>query len=115
MSQSQPQQTSPFLVEFTGALERALAFATTGSGRVLHKGVMDGTYLSKGILATGFPAVNRYLYCRPSPMEKYTVNPSFWPSIRRHGHIEPITGATGCLEKHYSIEASTVGLNCLCQ
>ena len=97
----------PHLVEFTSSLERALAYATTGNGKVLHRSTMGPLLLSKGILRHGFPALDSSFWVR-SPAEEYRMSPSHWPVTLRTGEVRPLSSALNGLKYHYHHEAAMV-------
>lgn len=47
---------SPFYVEMVSILERTFNFAHTGSSKVLIRSLMDGLWISQGIITDGYPA-----------------------------------------------------------
>lgn len=93
---------NPFFVEFTSILERTLVFATTGSGRVLHRSTMMPTLLAKGLMSTGYPALSHKLYSRPTPDAGYGVVAGYWPEITVNGYPQPASSTFNGLRFHYN-------------
>lgn len=81
---------SPFYVEMVAVLERTLNFMHTGSTKVLMRSLMDGLWLSQGIVVDGFPAFHPRLaglLSLESPQSPLDVIQSVWP---RHSLGEPM-------------------------
>jgi hypothetical protein len=57
--QNSKDTPSPYTVETIAALERTLAYAYTGSAKVISRAVMEPLFLSRGLLETGFPTLNQ--------------------------------------------------------
>lgn len=104
------ENPNPFFVELVSTLERALAYATTGNGRVLHRGTMEGTFLSKGLLTTGYPGLDRKLYRRPDASKPYGVFPEHWPVSKKGGEntAKPESSTANGLTYHFNKEAALV-------
>jgi hypothetical protein len=101
---SPPPPPNPYFVEFTSILERTLAFAMTGSGKVLHRGTMAPTLLSKGLVSHAFPALHRKLWSRPDDKVSYGLMAQNWPTIEKNGFPQPVTSTLNGLKFHYSLE-----------
>jgi len=103
--------SNPIVVEFTSALERALVYAMTGSGRALHRATMEPLLLSTGILTTGYPALVEDIWSRgPSYTGKYGVIASSWPCANIAKPLEPASSALNGLRYHLGNEAGLVGI-----
>jgi len=75
---------SPYVLELTCALERAVAFAFGGNPKVLAKGVMDPLWLSQGIIENGMPTLRKISdstsnLTMTSPI---TIRARMWPMVR---------------------------------
>jgi hypothetical protein len=75
----------PHLLEFTSALERALAYAMSGNARVLSKGVMEPLWISRALLDVGMPMIRRvYNYGTDITLsDPVTILTSCWPLDKR--------------------------------
>lgn len=79
-----------YLIEVIAGLERVLAYAYTGSARVLMKGLMNPLWLTRGLVLHGFPSINKkiiQLSIHPENGQvSVTVNPRYWP-VDEHGMV----------------------------
>lgn len=89
-----------FRVELIAALERCLAYAFTGSSRVLMKSAMDQLWLSKGILATGFPSLNNKIVALGAENHPQ-VHVHLWPTTGSEDYPYPASCASRAVEFNF--------------
>jgi len=97
---------NPYLVEMTGALERALVYATTGSGRALHRATMGPLLLTQGILRTGFPALHKKIWRQKG--QDWGMWGAYWPEEHVANTLVPASSVFAGLRYHYNEEAANV-------
>lgn len=74
------RQVGPYVLEFSSALERALAYAHTGNVKVLSSGVMKPLFLARAMVEMGMPTIIRGVYELPFlGATPFVVNPHAWP------------------------------------
>ena len=72
----------PYVLEFTSALERALAYAHTGNVKVLSSAVMKPLFLARGMVELGMPTIMKGIYELPfQGATPFVVNAHAWPLI----------------------------------
>jgi hypothetical protein len=102
---------SPYIIEVTSMLERALNFAHTGNTRVLTRNLMDYSWLSLGCIIDGFPALSsRMMFLDnilTSSLEQ-TPNLLGWPL--QGGTNIPLTASQSTLEYNYGTDFYAVRL-----
>ncbi|KAF8312610.1 uncharacterized protein EI90DRAFT_3022931 [Cantharellus anzutake] len=83
----------PYHLEVIASLERAVAFAHSGSGKVLSTSLMDPLWLSLGLGTTGFPSLNpeimRFEPHAPNGMVPLTIFSEAWPRNKRQSNPGP--------------------------
>jgi hypothetical protein len=102
-----PGRHNPYFVELASSLERALAFATTGNAKLLHRGTMEPLFLSTGIISNGFPAIHRDVWRRQGT-NSYSMHPRHWPTKQREGFAEPVLSSLTGLTYYYGKETAYV-------
>jgi len=101
---------NPFNIEVVSMLERALAFNTTGNAKCIHRGTMFPSFIGKGIVDRGHPAIHRDLLARSEGDTSYTVHLEYWPTVKHGGYTQPLLSSRNGLIFHYSIASYLVRL-----
>ena len=74
------KQVLPYILEFTSALERTLAYAHTGNVKVLSSGVMKPLFLARAMVELGMPTILKGVYELPfQGATSFTVAAHTWP------------------------------------
>jgi hypothetical protein len=76
---SQQHRISPYVIEITAVLERALAMAYTGDARVIVKGLMEPFCLKRSLLEQGLPSLTKLIRFDQSISEQFAHTPANWP------------------------------------
>jgi hypothetical protein len=101
---------SPYLVEIIALLERTLAYAYTGSAKVLSRALMDPLYTSRSLIQQGFPTINKAIVSmetsRTTQENVVVISQQGWPlaSDRK----SPAMCSTACQKMYYSSTMSHV-------
>lgn len=95
----------PYCVEMLSLFDRVTNFAHTGNRNVLMHGLMRSTWLSLGILETGYPSL--WPGIERSAGERVNIAPLFWPC---DDDGRPLMSSSRALELVYGPQQSEVSL-----
>jgi hypothetical protein len=98
---------SPYILEFLCALERAVAYAHTGNGKVLSSGVMGPLYMSRALVEHGMPTIKKSIYTTPfQKATPFIIHEELWP-LNRSGKAPAICSKRSQIltygEAHYLV------------
>lgn len=96
---------SPYVIEISAALERALAMAYTGDARVITSDIMKPFGLQKSLIEHGLPCIAVDLTFDQSLAKNFIINPANWP-VNKLGEPAVASKRTQILtygESHYIV------------
>ena len=107
--------SSPYIIEVTTMLERALAMAYTGDARVITSRLMKPFGLERSLIEHGLPSITAALTFDLSIAKDMVVNPANWPSNKNQ---EPAMASKRsqvltCGDAHFMVSV-TVSTCCPC-
>jgi hypothetical protein len=70
---------SPYIIEVTAMLERALAMAYTGDARVITIGLMGPFGLKRSLVENGLPSIAMNLSFDHGISNQFAIRPANWP------------------------------------
>jgi hypothetical protein len=98
---------SPYIIEFTAALERTLAFAYAGNARVLSRGLMQPMWLSQSLIDVGSPCIAAMYLCEAAPSKRsIQILTHLWPCDRKSQYPQQASKASQIFnygQEHYSV------------
>jgi hypothetical protein len=104
---------SPYIIEFTAALERTLAFAFGGNAKVLSKSLMEPLWLSPSLIDVGNPCIKQIYWIDTDVLAKrrFRLIDGAWPIDKKTKYPGQASKASQIFNyglDHYNVSASFI-------